>query len=319
MSWILFSLVSMFGWGFADLFYKKSSDEEDKSAYLKIAIWVGTVMGITSVFLTLFTETGFSFSKLIKNAFLYSPAAVGYIASMVIGYAGLRYLEISIISPVQNASGAFSAVAMATYFLATGKMTGIFNEFSSYEIIGTVIIIVGVISLTFVQKGLENSQTNADKKYKIGALALIFPILYCAFDTLGTAADGIILDGDNGLGLSEIDVLIVYGFTFFAVAVVMWFVLLIKDKKAYNPFCISELKTKGAAGLFEEAGQIAYVYAMAKNPVVAAPMIASYCIVSVLLSAVFLKEKLTKKQYLCIALVIIGIVLLGIGEGISEM
>ena len=58
---------------------------------------------------------------------------------------------------------------------------------------------------------------------------------------------------------------------------------------------------------------------MARNPVLAAPMVASYCIVSVLLSRVFLKEKLKLRQYLCVAAVIVGIVILGISDGLKEM
>ena len=57
---------------------------------------------------------------------------------------------------------------------------------------------------------------------------------------------------------------------------------------------------------------------MADRPVLAAPMVASYCIVSLILSRIFLKEKLEKRQYLCIFAVIIGIVLLGISEGLAE-
>ena len=48
-------------------------------------------------------------------------------------------------------------------------------------------------------------------------------------------------------------------------------------------------------------------------------MIASYCIVSVILSRIFLGEKLRRNQAMCVALVIIGIVALGISEGLGEM
>ena len=47
-------------------------------------------------------------------------------------------------------------------------------------------------------------------------------------------------------------------------------------------------------------------------------MVASYCIVSVILSHIFLRERLKKPQYICVMLVIIGIVLLGISDGLAE-
>lgn len=319
MSWFIFALVCTLGWGFADLFYKFSTDESDKDSQYKIAVWVGLVMGIVAFALLPFTETGFSVSSFLENAIKYSPASLAYIISMVIGYAGLRYLELSIVSPLENASGAFSLVAMLVFFMVTGQVTSFRDEFSVLDVIGTVIIIAGGISLAIVEKRLSReAEKNVEKKFRIGALALLFPLAYCVFDTIGTAADGIILDEEAGLGLGEIDVTVLYGFTFLLVGIIIWFVMLIKNKKAYNPFRLSEIKTKGTAALFEQFGQIFYVFAMARKPMLAAPMIASYCIVSVILSRLIIKEKLEKSQYACVIAVIVGIVILGISEGLAS-
>lgn len=320
MNWLVLSLVCFLGWGFADLFYKFSSEEEDKESHLKIAVWVGIVMGVSSFVLMPFSESGFSFGSLMVNIAKYMPASLAYIISMVIGYAGLRYLELSIVSPIQNASGALSMIAMIVYFMIKGSVTDLSEEYSVLEYIGTAVIIIGVILLAVVEKKLaKEDEAKEDKKYKIGALAIFFPILYCVFDTIGTAADGIILSEESGMELGEIDVLILYGLTFFAAAVVAWFVILFKDKKVYNPFEIKELRTKGVAALAEEFGQVFYVFAMAEQPVLAAPVVASYCIMSVILSRIIVKEKLSKAQYACVILVLVGIVMLGISEGISEM
>lgn len=310
----------MLFWGSADLFYKKGTDENDRYSHLKIAVWVGLVMGIFAFVLMPFSETKFSLPALISNAVKYSPASLCYIISMVIGYAGLRYLEVSIVSPVQNASGAFSAIAIFVYFSARGQMGNFFEEFSYLDIIGTAIIVIGVIALGIVEQRLSSAESGIakeDRKYRFGALALLFPILYCVFDTIGTSADGIILDEKTGLGLGEIDVLILYGLTFLLAGVVAWVFMFIKTKKAYNPFAKSE-RTKGIAALCEEGGQIFYVYAMASKPILAAPMVASYCIVSAILARIFIKEKLKAAQYACVAVVIVGIVMLGISEGLAE-
>jgi hypothetical protein len=40
----------------------------------------------------------------------YLPASVMYILSMTLGYVGLRYIELSISSPICNASGALVAI-----------------------------------------------------------------------------------------------------------------------------------------------------------------------------------------------------------------
>lgn len=318
MSWFVFALIATFSWGFADIFYKKGSDENDRYSHLRTAVWVGLVMGVSSLLLLAFSGEKMSFSSFISDTVRYAPASLSYIVSMVIGYAGFRYLEVSIISPVQNASGALSAAAMIVWFIFSGSTKSIADEFSFLDIAGTLIIVIGVIMLAAAEKKLSDSEKNGESdKYKKGALALMFPLLYCLFDTVGTAADGIILDGDTETGLSEIQVLIIYGFTFFVFGVCAWIYMLIRTKKAYNPFSSSE-RSKSIAALFEEGGQVFYVYAMAAKPVLAAPMIASYCIVSVILSRFILKEKLNKSQYFCVITVIAGIVMLGISEGLNS-
>ena len=316
MSWFFLSIITMLCWGTADLFYKKVTDENDPQSHLKIAVWVGLVMGICALFLLPFTESSFSLSSFLTNAVKYAPASLAYILSMVIGYAGLRYLEVSIVSPVQNASGAFSLIAMAAFFLFTGRMGSIWEEFTVLDLAGTILIIAGVVALAIVEKKLEGTVQKTDK-YRFSALALLFPIAYCIFDTIGTAADGIILDEEAGLGLGEIDVLVLYGLTFLVAGLAAWLYLLLKNRKAYNPFAKSE-RDKGIAALFEEGGQIFYVFAMASRPLLAAPLVASYCIVSVILSRIFIHEKLKRMQYACVFTVIAGIVLLGIAEGLAS-
>ncbi|MCR5278396.1 MAG: DMT family transporter [Lachnospiraceae bacterium] len=319
MSWFLFALICVIGWGCADLFYKKGSDESDKYSHLKIAVWVGLVMGVCSFILMPFAESKMGIGTLVSNAVKYTPASISYIVSMVIGYAGLRYLELSIVSPIQNASGAMSAICMLIFFIVTGRITDIGEEFSTLSWVGVAFIVVGVMALAIVEKKLSAAEeAKVEKKYKYGALALLFPLMYCLFDTIGTAADGIILDEETGLGLGEIDVMVLYGLTFLLAGIVSYIFLWIKTGKPYNPFAKSEW-FKGIAACCEEFGQMFYVYAMAKEPVLAAPMVASYCIISVILSRIFVKEKLKASQYACVASVIIGIVILGIVDGLAEM
>lgn len=308
--WFLHALAATLSWGGADLFYKKGTDEKDRYSHLRIAVWVGLVMGVCAFALLPLAESGYAVLS-IKKLIQYSPASLFYIISMVIGYAGMRYLELSIISPVQNASGALSAVVMVIFFVATGAFSSITDEFTWLDLSGTALIVIGIIALAIAEKTTAPTHS----KYRLGVRALIFPLLYCLFDTLGTAADGIILDEESGMDLGEFDVIILYGLTFFMAGIVAWIYLLCKEKRPYNPL---REPIKGVAAGFEMCGQFFYVFAMAQKPVLAAPMIASYCIVSVILSRIFLKEKLPLSQALCVFTVIVGIVALGIAEGLAE-
>lgn len=321
MNWFWYSLICVFGWGCADLFYKIGSDETEKDTHLKITVWVGFVMGITAFLLFPLSESGLTLSTVPQKAAAYFPASLSYIISMVIGYAGLRYLELSIVSPVQNASGALTVAAMSVYYLLRGMAWKVTDTFGICDIAGTLLIIAGTVELAVVQQRQdekERTETQTEnRRYTHGALALLFPILYCVFDTLGTAADGIILDSDTGYGLGEIDVLILYGLTFLLAGIVCFLILWFREKKPYRMFSKKQLP-KAAAAVCEEFGQVFYVYAMAEKPLLAAPMVASYCILSVILSGVILKEKLKRGQMICVAAVIAGIVLLGISEGMAD-
>ena len=75
MSWLLFALICTLGWGLAELFYKRGTDETDRYSHLKIAVWVGLVMGVCAFALLPLAESGMSPGELLRNAVKYSPAS----------------------------------------------------------------------------------------------------------------------------------------------------------------------------------------------------------------------------------------------------
>ena len=299
--WFLFAVVTALAWGGADLFYKKSSDPHDRFSHIKIVIMVGLVMGIHATAYLFIKGINFDPMDLVR----YLPVSALYILSMTIGYIGLRYMELSIASPVQNSSGAVTAILLFMFFT---------HELSIIEILGITMITAGVIGIAVFEKraereALQNSSTPIDQKYQIGFMAITFPILYCIIDGLGTFADGIYLD-ELSL-ISEDAALLAYEFTFFICAVLAFTYLKFIKKQ---PFRIFQERMKGYAALFETTGQFFYVFAMSSNAIIAAPLIASYSIFSVILSRIFLQERLNKKQYAIVVMVIAGIALLGLAD-----
>ncbi len=302
--WFLFALVTTLAWGFADLFYKKSNCEDEKYSHLKTSITVGVVMGIHAVITIIAGNVDYNFINIVK----YLPVSAMYIISMTVGYFGLRYLELSVSSPVQNSSGAVTCI-LCLVFLK--------QKIEALSAVAILMISVGVILLGVFEKKREDEAADRDsKRYKIGFVAFFMPIIYCVIDSLGTFFDAYYLDDFSTTPLVGVtqdnleDVAnISYEFTFFIVAVILFvYVKLIKRET----FDFSKRKPGIAAAVFETAGQMTYVYAMSGFAVAAAPMISAYSIVALVLSAVFLKERLTKKQYISVALVIAGIIILGI-------
>ena len=294
--WFLFAIVSVLAWGTADLFYKKGSDPKDKYSYLKIVIMVGAVMGIHAVYVMLTSGVVYNPSNMIT----YLPVSALYILSMAVGYAGLRFLELSISSPVQNSSGAVSG--LLTFIFLGQSMTGL--QFFAVGLITVGVILLSVFEQRFAEAERKENKEMVDRKYKYGAIALLFPLGYALIDSLGTFADAWVFDR----GMDEMQANISYELTWLIVAVVAWIYLVWIKKET---FALRDQKDRGLAAIFETLGQFFYVFAISANAVIVAPLISSYSMVSVILSRIFLKEKLTAKQYAVIAMIMVGIFILG--------
>lgn len=307
--WFLFTVATLLFWGCADLFYKKGADEADRYSHLKTSVMVGLVMGLHALYMLVFGDLHYDFMNLI----IYLPVSLMYILSMTIGYFGLRYLEVSISSPIQNTSGAIVCIMC---LLILGQ------TMDALSAVAVVIICISVFALGILEKRRQNEyELRYDRKYKIGFVAFMMPILYCIFDALGTFFDAYYLDDFTTTPLRNVteetfeDVANVsYELTFFVIGVVLLIYLLAVKKEKFN---ILDQRDRGIAAIFETAGQFTYVYAMSGNGVVAAPVVASYCVVSVILGRIFLKEKLSKPQYAVISAVVVGIALLGLAEGLA--
>ncbi len=301
--WFILSLITIVFWGGSDLFSKMGSKSTDKYSHWKIVVAVGTVMGIHAT-IEVLTGTKFYLIDFIK----YAPASIFYIGSMILGYVGLRYLMLSVSSPICNSSGAVACI-LCLIFLRQMP--------DGLTWAGIVLVFIGVMGLAFVEKKNDEeahrlAEMEENKKYRTGFIAVFFPILYCLLDGLGTFADALLLD--SGI-VNEDSANIAYEYTFFIMAVICFiYVYVIKKERFEAKFDAP----KWAGALCETAGQFSYIYAIGDNPTVAAPMISSYCVFSVVLSRLILKEKLSAKHYLIICTVFAGILLMGIAEGLAE-
>lgn len=298
-TWYTSAVFTILLWGIADAFYKKATDPEDKYSHLRIIIMVGFVMGLQAIFELIKMNWQFNPINILK----YLPVSSMYILSMTLGYVGLRYLDVSINSPVSNTSGAIAGILA---FVVLGK------TMNKWQLMAVSMITLGLIAIAIAEKNSADKERKLnnimiDKKYKLGAIALLFPILYAIIDALGTFLDDVYL---STLMTPE-EALISYELTFLLCALVTLFYIIIVKKKKFKIF---QEKDKALAAIFETAGQFFYVYALDTNSVIIAPMIASYSIVSVILGRLFLKEKLTGIQYIIIAIVILGVIILGFFE-----
>ena len=298
--WFWLSLIALLCWSGSDLFSKIGCrDEDDRLSHLKMVMAVGVVMGLHAAFEIFVGGTEISFSIILT----YLPVSLLYIGSMTLGYLGLRYIELSVSSPICNSSGALVAV-MTLVFLGG-------EDYSPLAIFAVLLGCGGAIGLG-VGDATEDPELRAarqaegNRKYAKSFLALALPMAYCLLDAAGTFADNRVLET-----LDEGSANVAYELTFLFAAVVCFVYVVLIRRDRLIP---KKEAPKYLGAVCETAGQFAYIYAIAdtEHLAMSAPIISSYCAASVLWSRLFLKEKLSWKHYAMIALVVVGIAIMGV-------
>lgn len=299
--WFWFALIALLCWSGSDLFSKIGcQDSDDKYSHLKMVMAVGLVMGLHAAYEIFVGGVTINGEVILK----YLPVSMLYIVSMTVGYVGLRYIELSISSPICNSSGAIVAVL-------TIITVGIGDEVPPVALVAVALVCIGVIGLGFTEANEDEElrrarQDASNRHYAKSWIAIFIPIVYCLLDALGTFADSRVLEIIN-----EDSANVAYELTFLVVGLVSLFYVTVVKKQR---LVAKQEAPKYTGAIFETIGQFFYIYALADTEHVAfaAPIISSYCVASVVWGRIFLKEKLSKKHYLCILAVVIGIVIMGI-------
>jgi len=318
--WII-AIIAMLCWSGSDIFSKIGSNQQDKLSHYKVGIAVGLVMGIHAMYEIIFGDVPLSFSDIIN----YSPASFFYIVSMVVGYVGLRYIELSISSPICNGSGAVTAIlCMLVWGVSFTEPEGNEVFLNTPIIAGIVMIVLAIVALGFIDN-MENDelrkqrQLTATRKYSKSWLAISLPVLYCILDSMGTFVDTLIADkyvsnyeltmNSDAAELLAGDVLnTAYELTWFVVAIVFAiYVFAVKRQKVH----VKSDGTKLLGGICETVGQVFYMMVVVAGYVPGLVIISAYCAVSMVWGRIFLKEKLSAKHYTALAIAFIGILILG--------
>lgn len=299
--WFWFAVIALLCWSGSDLFSKIGcQDEKDKYSHLKMVTAVGIVMGLHAAYEIFIGGVEINLEVILT----YLPVSALYIVSMAVGYLGLRYIELSISSPICNSSGAIVAVL-------TIITVGIGDEVPPVALVAVALVCIGVIGLGFTEANEDEElrrarQDASNRHYAKSWIAIFIPIVYCLLDALGTFADSRVLEIIN-----EDSANVAYELTFLVVGLVSLFYVTVVKKQR---LVAKQEAPKYTGAIFETIGQFFYIYALADTEHVAfaAPIISSSCVASVVWGRIFLKEKLSKKHYLCILAVVIGIVIMGI-------
>lgn len=328
--YFIFALFALVAWSGSDLFSKLGTVQNDKYSHWKVIFMVGAVMGIHAVVtiiggLFIDPETApdivlsLFYTDFKPIDFLhYAPVAAIYLSAMVVGYAGLRYIELSVSSPICNSSGSLALVICVILGWAS---------LDAPTIVGVVLISLGIIGLGVVEYFQNDEarllrQEKSQFKYTKSFIAILIPVIYLVVDALGTVGDQFIAE-KNLFDLSEYASNTAFEFTSLCFAIFAYVYVKFIKKQSFFVVENSDGKYEFAfnkylliGGACETVGQIFYMAVMFSDFDAGLPMISAYCVLSVLWSRIFVKEKLSALHYVAIGATIAGIILLGIFSAI---
>ena len=315
MLWLLLTLCCIASWGITDILLKKSLDYSDSLSQYKTFIWIGLVAAMSGTVAALYSDTLPDSIRMLADNLYLIPVALFYVAAMFFGLLGAKHLDASVVSPLENIDGAITAIVLYLFFFFTDR-SNITDSIGIMDMIGTVVITIGVILIGVQEHKLSKREINFDedkKKHRLGAWALIFPVAYNLADSASMVAMGVTVSEEAEVSIPDIDFFFFECLGFSVIGIFVWLYMLIAKKHLYNPFKKAEL-TRFEAAICEMLGTLTFTVAVGISPILTAPIASSYCMVTIILARIFLKERLTKKQYLSVAFVIFGIALLGISE-----
>lgn len=292
-----FAIIATLFWGISDVSFKKSTKPTDRYSHLKILIIIGFFMGLQAFHeLYKLYSSGQEFS--FRTLYIYFPISFLYILSMGIDFFGYRYLRISIGSPIASTSGVIAGILS---WLVLG------NELNIYQLLAIIVIGLGLVRLAYLEyKDSMEGNLGKNEIVKLGATALVFPLTYMVVDAIATFMD----DYYMGEFLTEQEALISFELTFLFIGIMSFIYLFFIKKQKFNPFKPALI----VGGLAETVGQFFYVFALAGDGAVTAPIMSLDGIVASILGVIILKEKINTKQKLVILAIGIAVAVLGYFE-----
>lgn len=314
--WIFWSCVSIVIYSFCLIYEKKGVNINEKYCEIKMLIWFGICGLLVSIFVSIFNlrETSASFIKL----FIESPpiilSTLFYYASLLLSFISLKFIPVSIETPIANTYSCFTFIGAILLFLSLGEYQKITTELTPEKVVLVVIIFIVLIifSILYRDEVKDNEESNlldkkaTNSKSKIlfyATVGIILAVLSSITDAFSSIVDYYILNDVIG----TVDYLYFYNLLFFILAVFGWVYVSVKEKKIYNPFKKDQYVKAIGSGL-DCLGTVTATLAINANQFYADPLISTTFIFTVVLSRIMLKEKLNWKQYICVIVLVLCIV-----------
>lgn len=298
--WLIISAISILFYAFSSVFQKMGLELEEDYSELKVLFHFGVFSGIAALGIRLLglKETSLLAFQILKSNPLMILSPLLYLGSLLASFVAFKYIPAHLEAPLSNTDGLFSFIGVLIVFPFINPE--VFDEeITVLRIICVFLLLASILILYWTEA--EEADIEANKKRAGGhilgrggnfpAVGILFGLLGGFLDGSSSLVDIIILGGSG----ESFDYIYFTNVLSFAVAVVIWFVLLIKEKKPYIPFRRTELpKITGAAS--DCIATVFYMMAISRNPIFAAPLISANCVLGIFLSRFILKEEIGDRK-----------------------
>lgn len=313
---VILTVLSMIMACGEDLCEKKSVSARIEEA-LKTLVWYGIADAVVLCALLIFfyDETLLMPHELILRTPVAVLTPVCSILCLFFALMAYKYIGISERNTFVNVDGMFYIVLLVIYYLRTGNAQFATRLFTPYTIIGLILIIGATFIYPYTkderkeQLAAHVTESGSSTKLII-MIGIVLAVISAMFDGTESFISSVII-GDEVL--DSIDFLIAAAFVQLIITVIIWVGLWVKNKKIYNPFRKTE-KYRMISQTFAIVADVLYVFALSDDALLGVILWNAFPILDILGARFLMKEKLVAKQYLILAMLIVGAVLVGISN-----
>ena len=309
--WILLVAMTVLLWASTSLLYKKGAEDvKEKFICLKYSVCIGVVFFVIALAYLIIRNEPFTIWESALRFWPVTLFGIIYPILNTVSFKGYVYNEATVESPVEGIAGGTSTILLIIAYLALGRVDSISKLLTPLRSAGILVILICVILLSTVRnKEAKQSGKYEDKKWmRLGLGTLIFPVIFALADAMETIVTGVCLDKNYGFAMPEGDSIIIIGMEYAIFALGFWIYILVKEKKAYNPFT-KKSAPRLLGALTDNIAICLYSYAMALNSVSTDPILAVYPVFVMIGGRVFMKEKVSLAQYIFLIGIVAGSVL----------
>ena len=109
MTWLILTFACIILWGLTDILLKKSLNYTDPLSQYKTFIWIGLIALPTSLIMGICSDTLVDSVRIVAQNPYIIPVNIFYVVAMFFGLLGAKYLDASVVSPLENIDGTITA------------------------------------------------------------------------------------------------------------------------------------------------------------------------------------------------------------------